>query len=118
MLAFGGKNIGARKDRRQRRRPADGPVTRAVSRDGTSPPMARELRRRIEPAVEGTRDLAAATDAVRTQPEAAGGAAEGRRDALRAAVRSPVVWKDLGAGGSKVGKTVADEVESAPGETE
>ena len=52
VLAFGGKDVGARKDRRQRRRPPDGPVTVAVARDGTSPALARELRRRIEPAVE------------------------------------------------------------------
>jgi precorrin-2 dehydrogenase/sirohydrochlorin ferrochelatase len=43
---------------------------------------------------------------------------ERRREAVRAAVRSPAVWKDLGTGGSNVRETVADVVESALGETE
>ena len=77
-----------------------------------------ELRRRIEPAVEGTGDLAAATAAVRADLKQREVPPARPRDALQAAVRSPVVWKDLGTGGSKVRETVADEVKSAPGETE
>jgi precorrin-2 dehydrogenase/sirohydrochlorin ferrochelatase len=80
--------------------------------------LARELRRPLEPHAADTGALAEATATVRTDLKRREVPTERRRDALRAAVRSPVVWKDLGAGGSKDRTTVADEVESAPGETE
>lgn len=96
----------------------DGDVTVAVSTNGSSPALARELRRRIEADIEGAGDLAEATAHVRAELKARGVAPERRRQALRAAVQSPSLWKDLGTGGSNIRRTVADAVESALGETE
>ena len=96
----------------------DSDVTVAVSTGGQSPALARELRKRIEAEIDGAGELAAATAAVRAELKSRGVAPDRRRDAVRAAVQSPRVWKDLGAGGTKSRRTVDAVVESVLGETE
>ena len=96
----------------------DGDVTVAVSTGGQSPALARELRKRIEAEIDGAGELAAATAAVRAELKSRGVAPDRRRDAVRAAVQSPRVWKDLGTGGTKPRRTVDAVVESVLGETE
>ena len=96
----------------------DGGVTVAISTGGASPAVARELRKRIETEIEGAGELAAATAELRAELKARGVDPERRREALRAAVQSPSVWKDLGAGGSKPRRTIDVVVESTLGETE
>jgi precorrin-2 dehydrogenase/sirohydrochlorin ferrochelatase len=96
----------------------DGDVTVSISTGGASPALARELRKRIETEIEGAGELAAATADLRAELKARGVAPERRREAVRAAVGSPRVWKDLGTGGSKVGRTVDDVADSTLGETE
>ena len=96
----------------------DGDVTVAVSTGGQSPALARELRKRIEAEIDGAGELAAATATARAELKSRGVAPDRRRDAVRAAVQSPRVWKDLGAGGTKLRRTVDAVVESVLGETE
>jgi precorrin-2 dehydrogenase/sirohydrochlorin ferrochelatase len=95
----------------------DGEVAVAISTGGASPALARELRKRIGPEIEGAGELAAATAAVRTDLHDRGVAPDRRRAAMRAVVESPRVWKDLGTGGSNIRETVADVVASALGDT-
>ena len=96
----------------------DGEVTVAVSTGASSPALARELRKRIGAEIEGAGELAAATAEVREELKGRDVAPDRRRAAVRAAVRSPAVWKDLGTGGSKPRRTADAVVESALGETE
>ena len=79
----------------------DDEVTVAVSTGAASPALARELRMRIETEIEGAGELAALTADIREELKARGVDPDRRRAAVRAAVRSPAVWKDLGTGGSK-----------------
>ena len=96
----------------------DGEVTVAVSTGASSPALARELRKRIGAEIEGAGELAAATAEVREELKKRDVAPDRRRAAVRAAVASPRVWKDLGTGESNSRRTVDAVVESALGETE
>ena len=96
----------------------DDEVTVAVSTGAASPALARELRTRIETEIEGAGELAALTADIREELKARGVDPDRRRAAVRAAVRSPAVWKDLGMGGSKPRRTADAVVESALGEME
>ena len=94
----------------------DGGVTVSISTGGASPALAKELRRRIEAEIDGAGELAAITADVRDELKADDVAPSRRRRAVREAVRSPRVWKDLGTGGSNSRQTVDDVVDSALGD--
>lgn len=94
----------------------DGPVSAAVSTGGRSPALAKELRRRIEREIEGAGELAEVTADVRETLRARGVDPDRRRHAVRAAVRSSEVWKDLGRGDSNPRQTVDAVVDAALGD--
>jgi precorrin-2 dehydrogenase/sirohydrochlorin ferrochelatase len=94
----------------------DGPVSVAVSTGGKSPALAKELRTRIDGEIEGAGELARITAAVREELKADGVAPDRRRRAVRAAVRSPDVWKDLGEDDTDLRQTVDAVVASALGD--
>jgi len=94
----------------------DGDVAVSISTGGASPALAKELRRRIEAELDGAGELAAITADVRAELKARGVDPDRRRRAVRAAVRSPRVWKDLGGGASNARQTVDAVVDTALGE--
>jgi len=94
----------------------DGDVAVSISTGGASPALAKELRRRIEAELDGAGELAAITAEVRAELKARGVDPNRRRRAVRAAVRSPRVWKDLGGGASNARQTVDAVVDAALGE--
>ncbi len=96
----------------------EGDVVVAIATSGTSPALAAELRRRIEPALEGADELAAITADVREDLKTRGVAPADRRRALRAVAQSSAVWKDLGTGRTNVRRTVDAVVEAALGDKE
>jgi len=91
-------------------------VTVSISTGGASPALAKELRRRIEREIAGSGELAGITADVRAELKARGVDPTCRRRAVRKAVRSPEVWKDLGTGESNPRQTVDAVVDSALGE--
>ena len=94
----------------------DGGVTVSISTGGASPALAKELRKRIETELDGAGELAAITSDVRAELKARDVDPDRRRQAVRAAVQSPRVWKDLGGGASKARQTVDAVVDAALGE--
>lgn len=77
----------------------DGPVVVSVSTSGRAPAVSRELRRRIEPEIDGAGRLAETVADLRAELKRTTPPDE-RRGALRAVVQSPAVWKGLRTGKS------------------
>ncbi|MFB6168148.1 MAG: bifunctional precorrin-2 dehydrogenase/sirohydrochlorin ferrochelatase [Haloferacaceae archaeon] len=71
---------------------ADGDVRVALSTGGASPALARVLRERVEDEIAGAGLVADATGRLRSDLAARDVPPERRREAVRAAVRSDVVW--------------------------
>lgn len=71
------------------------PVSVAVSTGGTSPALAAYLRERLEPELDGAGAMADLTGRLRAALKAESRPAAERREAIRAVVRSPSVWKAL-----------------------
>lgn len=71
------------------------PVSVAVSTGGTSPALAAYLREWLETELDGAGAMAELTGALRTALKAGSLPAAERREAIRAVVRSPSVWKAL-----------------------
>lgn len=94
----------------------DGDVVVAISTGGSSPALAKELRERIEREIDGAGELAAITAEVRERLKAEEVPPARRRRAVREAVRSSRVWKDLGRGDSNPRQTVDAVVDAALGD--
>lgn len=73
----------------------DDPVSVAISTGGASPALSRYLRERIETEIEGAGAMAELSGEIRADLKARGVDPADRRDAVRAVVRSPAVWKGL-----------------------
>lgn len=71
------------------------PVSVAVSTGARSPALAAFLRERIEAEIEGAGAMAELTADLRAELKTGSLSAAERREALRAVVRSPSVWKAL-----------------------
>jgi precorrin-2 dehydrogenase/sirohydrochlorin ferrochelatase len=78
------------------------PVVVAISTGGTSPALARELRRRVEEEVAGAGEMAAVTGELRERLRAEDVDPAARREAVRTVARSPRVWKGLRSGDANV----------------
>lgn len=96
----------------------DGTVTVSISTDGTSPALSKEIRRRVAAEIEDAGELADITADIRSELKANDLSPETRRDAVRAVVQSPSVWKDLGTGRSNPRRTADAVVESVLGDHE
>ncbi|MFB6091352.1 MAG: bifunctional precorrin-2 dehydrogenase/sirohydrochlorin ferrochelatase [Halobellus sp.] len=79
---------------------ADGDVRVAISTGGRSPALAKYLRERIEAEIEGAEAMAELTAELRQELRASDLDPATRRDAIRAVVRDPEVWKALRTGAS------------------
>lgn len=88
---------------------ADDPIRVAISTGGESPALAKALRERIEAEIEGAGAMAELSGALRTELQARDVEPDIRREAVRAVVRSPRVWKGLQEGESK-GRHEAERV--------
>ncbi|WP_256289168.1 precorrin-2 dehydrogenase/sirohydrochlorin ferrochelatase family protein [Halobellus inordinatus] len=78
----------------------DGDVRVAISTGGRSPALAKYLREQIEAEIDGAESMAALTADLRAELKASDLDPSTRRDAIRAVVREPLVWKALRTGES------------------
>ncbi|WP_435183323.1 precorrin-2 dehydrogenase/sirohydrochlorin ferrochelatase family protein [Halobellus sp. EA9] len=78
----------------------DGDVRVAISTGGRSPALAKHLRERIEAEIDGAEAMAELTADLRRELRASDLDPATRRDAIRAVVRNPEVWKALRTGAS------------------
>jgi precorrin-2 dehydrogenase/sirohydrochlorin ferrochelatase len=79
----------------------DGSVSVAISTGGASPALAKHLREQIEADIADAGAMAELTADLRAALKTRDMTARERRDAVRAVVRSPSVWKGLRRGKSK-----------------
>lgn len=76
----------------------DGDVSVAITTGGASPALSKHLRERVEAELEGAGEMAALTAELRAELKASDRSPTERRDAIRAVVRNPSVWKALRTG--------------------
>ena len=78
----------------------DGDVRVAISTGGRSPALAKHLRERLETELDGAEGMASLTADLRAELRGSDLDPSARRDAIRAVVRDPEVWKALRTGTS------------------
>lgn len=95
----------------------DGPVTLAISTDGTSPAVSKYLRERFEAEFSGVGEMADLTAELRQDLRAEGVAPEARREVVRTVANSDRVWKALDSGRSNLSQVVSDVISINTGDT-
>lgn len=95
----------------------DGPVTLAVSTDGTSPALSKHLRGRFEEEFAGVGELAELTATLREELKAADLSPAERREAVRAVVNSDRVWKALDSGTNNTHRVASDVISNINGDS-
>jgi len=95
----------------------DGPVTMAVSTDGTSPAVSKYLRERFEEEFAGVGEMAQLTADLRRELRDEGMAPEERRAAVRRVVNSDRVWKALDSGRSNPSQVVSAVISNNTGDS-
>jgi precorrin-2 dehydrogenase/sirohydrochlorin ferrochelatase len=93
----------------------DGDVQVAISTGGQSPALSKYLREEIEAELEGASEMAALTGDLRSELRADGYAPTERREAVRAVVRSPRVWKALRRGKTNARREAACVIRDTTG---
>ena len=78
----------------------DGSVSVAISTGGASPALTKHLREQVEAEIADAGAMAELTAALRSELKTRDMTGQQRRDAVRAVVRSPSVWKGLRRGES------------------
>ncbi|WP_115891464.1 precorrin-2 dehydrogenase/sirohydrochlorin ferrochelatase family protein [Haloferax sp. Atlit-48N] len=76
----------------------DGDVSVVITTGGASPALSKHLRERVEAELAGAGEMAALTAELRAELKASDRSPAERRDAIRAVVRDPSVWKALRTG--------------------
>jgi len=94
----------------------DDPVTVAVATGGTSPALSRYLREQVESEFAGAGEMATLTGELREELQQRDVSVDDRREAVRAVVRSPAVWKALDTRSSKPRQVAVDVIEDVTGE--
>ncbi|ELZ96890.1 siroheme synthase [Haloferax mucosum ATCC BAA-1512] len=85
----------------------DGDVSVAITTGGGSPALSKYLRERIETELDGAGAMAALTADLRDELKESDTSPSERRDAIRAVVRDPSVWKALRTGDANPRREVA-----------
>jgi precorrin-2 dehydrogenase/sirohydrochlorin ferrochelatase len=93
----------------------DGDVQVAISTGGRSPALAKYLRERVETELDGAGEMAALTAALRSELRDGDYSPAERRDAVRAVVRSPRVWKALRRGKTNARREAAYVIRDTTG---
>jgi precorrin-2 dehydrogenase/sirohydrochlorin ferrochelatase len=93
----------------------DGSVSVAISTGGASPALAKHLREQIEAEIAGAGAMADLTADLRARLKTRDMTAEERRDAVRAVVRSPSVWKGLRRGESNARREAERVIQNTVG---
>lgn len=95
----------------------DGPVTVAISTNGTSPAVSKYLRQQFEEDFAGAGEMAELTAALRRDLKRDDVAPEERRAAVRQAVNSDRLWKALDSGRSNASQVLSDVISNNTGDS-
>jgi precorrin-2 dehydrogenase/sirohydrochlorin ferrochelatase len=90
----------------------DGSVSVAVTTGGASPALSKYLRERLEAELDGAGGMAALTRELRAELKRSDRSPAERRDAVRAVVRSPDVWKALRTGTVNARQVAEDVIQN------
>lgn len=90
----------------------DGSVSVAVTTGGASPALSKYLRERLETELDGAGGMAELTRELRVELKRSDRSPTERRDAVRAVVRSPDVWKALRTGTVNARQVAEDVIQN------